>query len=318
VGIFGFEFFMRFFLKRQRKQSESLELKIQQEKLTEQELKRIITSQNIVAEIGPQNAKHQFFFTAHFDSVSSKLPMRYIKIAGIFSFGSFFLFSLAYNLNFLFILVFDSYFMNSWTALYFGLVLICLFSLETLILMRTFRGNESHGIIDDGSGVAILLELAKFLKNQEITNHKFTFGFFGAEEAGLIGSSYYHRNSSIPQNTHIISVDMIGEKTPLTYIKGIHPIIKKKLNPSFNDQLVSIANQLDIELKGSNFLYPGSDFAHWLYDGYKTNWLINGSKYIHSKHDRLKNVDEGLVNDALRLLLAYIYLELSTDSIMNG
>ncbi len=317
IGIFNFEFFVKFFFKRRRKQSEELELNIKQEKLTEHELKRINTSQNVIAEIGDHNATHHFLFTAHLDSISSKLPMRFTKIAGIFGFGSFCLFSLGYTLNFLLVIIFDSYFMNSWTLFYLILVLTCLILLETIIFLRSFRGNESHGIIDDGSGVAILLELAKYLKSQKLINHKFTLGFFGAEEAGLIGSSYYHRHSSLPHNTHIISVDMIGEKAPLKFVKGINPLIKTKLNSTFNNKLISIANQLEIELKESSFPYPGSDFAHWLYDGYQTNWLINSSRFIHSKNDHFENVDETLVTDALRLLLAYIYLELSNGSNTN-
>ena len=67
------------------------------------------------------------------------------------------------------------------------LALVGLLGLGAFFVARLFRGNASHGIVDDGTGVAILLELAKHLKSHPIPDTQFTFGFFGAEEAGLVG-----------------------------------------------------------------------------------------------------------------------------------
>ncbi|MHA2388248.1 MAG: M28 family metallopeptidase [Candidatus Hodarchaeales archaeon] len=308
-ALLRFEHLMKFFFKRNRRKMEELEAKIEQKKLTNQEESKVITSQNVLAEIGNKNASQHILFTAHFDSISSKLPMKFTKIAGIIGFISLILFSLLYSLNFIGEIYFDWDLFHIFGPINIILLIAMLIPLEFILVARTFRGNSSHGIIDDGTGVAILLEIAKFLKGQNIGHYKFTFGFFGAEEAGLIGSSYYHRHSTQEKNTHVISVDMIGEKPPLAYVKGINPLIKTKLGSEFNTQIVSIAEQLEIEVKGSNFMYPGSDFAHWLYAGYKTNWIINGSRFIHSKNDNMENLDESLVKDALRLLMAYLVLE---------
>ena len=82
--------------------------------------------------------------------------------------------------------------------------------------------QRAHGIIDDGTGTAILLELARFLKDQSVSNTRFTFGFFGAEEAGLVGSTFYYLNREVDKDKlHVISVDMIGEKPPLRLPLGI-------------------------------------------------------------------------------------------------
>jgi hypothetical protein len=315
IVLLRFEWVMKYFFRRRQRKMEELKAKIDNMELTSEEKKNLISSQNIIAEIGDQDASNHILFTAHFDSISSRFSMKFTKIAGIIGSVSFILFYLLYTINFIGELYFEWNFIAILGPVYFLLVIFMLIPIEFIILARIFRGNKSHGIIDDGTGVAILLAIAKFLKSQNIKGNKFTFGFFSAEEAGLIGSSYYNRHSNQERNMHIISVDMIGEKPPLAYVKGVNPLIKTKLSPEFNEQIASIAGQLDIEVKGSNFMYPGSDFAHWLFSGYKTNWLINGSKFIHSKHDTLENLDKSLVMDALKLLIAYLVLEfqMTTD-----
>ena len=49
---------------------------------------------------------------------------------------------------------------------------------------------EGPGINDNGSGSATILEIAEQLRNVPTTN-AVRFGFWGAEEAGLLGASYY-------------------------------------------------------------------------------------------------------------------------------
>ena len=169
-----------------------------------------------------------------------------------------------------------------------------------------FRTNESHGIIDDGTGTAILLELVKFFQDKKL-NTKFIFCFFSAEELGLFGSSYYFSKTIYEkEKLRVISIDMIGEKPPIAYIEGVNPLIKIKMDADFNSKIKKIAEQLEVEIKGSNFLYPGSDFAHWLFDGQKVNWFINESKVIHSKHDNLTNLNEELVTDAIKVIIGYL------------
>jgi Zn-dependent M28 family amino/carboxypeptidase len=175
-------------------------------------------------------------------------------------------------------------------------------------LSRLFRGNASHGIIDDGTGVAILLELARFVQERQIPGTRFTFGFFGAEEAGLVGSAHTYGSQPLDKDRlHVISVDMIGEKPPLSYVKAIYPVRQRKMDAAFNEQIASIAGELGIEVKGKTFPYPGSDFGHFLLDaGVKTNWLISQSRLIHSKRDNLDNVNQALVQDALTLVVGYL------------
>ena len=271
-------------------------------------LDQVVTSQNVIAELGPEDAEKQVLFTAHFDSVSSMMPMRVTTICMGLGFAGTLLYSLAILANFITRSLFGLDFLQPNFSLVAAVALITLCCLEVFFLSRLFRGNESHGIIDDGTGVAILLELARFVREHPIPGYKITFGFFGAEEAGLVGSATYYDSRPVDKSRlHVISVDMIGEKPPLSYVKGIYPVRRRQMDAAFNAQIASIAEQLDIEVKGKNFPYPGSDFGHFMLDGEcRTNWFISQSDLIHSKRDTLDNVQEALVQDALKLLVAYL------------
>lgn len=309
IVFLNFKSVMKYFFRRRTKQLQKLESKRNNQTLTKKEQERVLMSQNIIAEIGSNESEHHILFTAHMDSISSKFSIKLMKISGIVGLSGFALYSGVYGMNMISDYFFNWNFIELYFPIFLTLLIFVLIFMELLFVSRSFRGNESHGIIDDGTGVAILLETAKFLSQQNIHNYKFIFGFFSAEEAGLIGSSYYFRSTEFEkEKLHVISIDMIGEKPPLTYIKEINPIRKIPMNPTFNSQITVIAEKLEIDIKGSNFLYPGSDFAHWLFDGYKTNWLINSSKFIHTKYDNLDNLHEEMVLNALKLLIGYLLI----------
>jgi len=265
-----------------------------------------IKSRNIIVELGPDNAENQILFTAHYDTISLKLPMKLMMMFGVIGAIGIAVYSVAYFFNVLTHLLLSLNFMLILFPWFLTMLVITLISLCSLLISRIFRTNESHGIIDDGTGTAILLELVKFLQDKKMST-KFIFCFFSAEELGLFGSShYFSTNIHDTENLHVISIDMIGEKPPIAFIEGVNPLIKTKMNAEFNSQVKNIAEELDINIKGTNFLYPGSDFAHWLFEGQKVNWFINGSNVIHSKHDNLTNLNEELVSDAIKVIIGYL------------
>jgi Zn-dependent M28 family amino/carboxypeptidase len=73
---------------------------------------------------------------------------------------------------------------------------------------------DGPGIVDNGSGVAYLLELAKQLSRLAITpGHRVRFAFFGSEEEGLKGSQAYVDTLSAPELDEIaayVNFDMIA------------------------------------------------------------------------------------------------------------
>lgn len=72
--------------------------------------------------------------------------------------------------------------------------------------------SAGPGINDDGSGTVGILEVAKALSKYEI-NNAVTFGFWAAEEEGLLGSTYYAENLPAAEAAKIrayLNFDMVS------------------------------------------------------------------------------------------------------------
>lgn len=77
--------------------------------------------------------------------------------------------------------------------------------------------QEGPGINDNGSGVAALLSIAESVKKYKNFKNKLRFAFWGAEESGMIGSTYYVSNLSRDEASKIrfyYNYDMIASPQP--------------------------------------------------------------------------------------------------------
>jgi aminopeptidase Y len=80
--------------------------------------------------------------------------------------------------------------------------------------------NAGPGIQDNGSGSATILEVAEQMAKVNPRN-KVRFAWWGAEESGLVGSTYYVNNLSPEQQEQItlyINFDMIGSPNYVFFI----------------------------------------------------------------------------------------------------
>ena len=218
-----------------------------------------IESKNIIAEYIPPEFKKHIYIACHYDSTSLRLSTKSIILISMIGALSFFAYIILYFIEFVYILLNAGFFTLYW-FIFMPFFIISLIFLNLLLFVRGFRTNVSHGAIDNGTGVAIVLELSKIIR--EISPKlKVTFAAFSAEEIGFIGSSYhYYKNKeSFDPDLHVISIDMIGEVPPLTYVKTINPVAKLKTDEKFNKDLEEIAKNNEIKFKGVKFFYPGSD-----------------------------------------------------------
>ena len=74
-------------------------------------------------------------------------------------------------------------------------------------------GKTHHGADDNASGVAVMLELARILGKGWKPERSIVFIAFTAEEAGLLGSSYYVNNSkpfAIEKTMGVLNIDAVG------------------------------------------------------------------------------------------------------------
>ncbi|MBL7138958.1 MAG: DUF4910 domain-containing protein [Bacteroidales bacterium] len=74
------------------------------------------------------------------------------------------------------------------------------------------RNIAKCGADDNASGIALMLELARYLKNQVNSRYNYLFIAFGAEELGMIGSAYFCSHPVIPleEVAYMCNFDMVG------------------------------------------------------------------------------------------------------------
>lgn len=92
-------------------------------------------------------------------------------------------------------------------------------STENVVMLGAHLDSvpEGPGINDNGSGVAAVLETALQLGDSPLVNNAVRFGFWGAEELGLIGSRKYVESLDIEQLKNIalyLNFDMLGSPNP--------------------------------------------------------------------------------------------------------
>ena len=81
-----------------------------------------------------------------------------------------------------------------------------------VIIDGHYDTKNGQGANDNGSGISIILETARLLKDID-TEFSVKFINFSAEEVGLVGSSHYVSNVVVPQNLDIkilLNIDEVG------------------------------------------------------------------------------------------------------------
>jgi len=259
------------------------------------------------------------FITAHYDSISLKYSMTIVKILYI-SGG---LLALIYLLL-TFILGIWSFF-AIWTIFTFneifsfistvtfliGIIIIVLM----IIILFNKRENNSTGSIDNATGTAILIELAKLIKENPLEKTDVIILWCGAEEWGLWGSRMY-LNKHFEELDHDydlnksynINFDMVGTYIGLVDKTGL--IKKKPFNENLNDVLDFSAKQGKIPLTKS-FIPIGAGSDHMSFISFMKKaekkfqvacFLSNkDGKYIHSSNDTADKCSAENLNGAINI-----------------
>jgi len=157
------------------------------------------------------------------------------------------------------------------------------------------RGESAihNGADDNASGVAVLIDLAKKLKNTN-TNNNYIFIAFSGEEMGLLGSNYFVKNPTIDTKAanYMINMDMVGrlkaDSSLAVYGVGTSPILKQTLK-AHNSKFKLIQKESGVGPSDHTSFYnadipvlhfftgqhedyhkPSDDFEKLNYDGMKT------------------------------------------------
>lgn len=176
----------------------------------------------------------------------------------------------------------------------------CLYPNTYLIIDGHYDTKNGPGTNDNGSGTAIILELARILKDVP-TNYSILFIHFSGEEDGLIGSTHYVNNTVVPTNMDIrlvFNIDEVGGVAGMT--NNTITCEEDTGSPMSNNAASSQATaelatcvglysnlQTQISYAYSSDYMPFEDNGEIITGFYETN----ESTYPHSINDSLSKMD---------------------------
>ncbi|NVM43475.1 MAG: M28 family peptidase [Candidatus Lokiarchaeota archaeon] len=257
-------------------------------------------SKNVVAKIKSvkkQKKKPVIILSAHYDTFSANFPYGIQKV-----FFFFFRIIIIPYVIFAILIANIAFFLNSTeetTQLMVTFTLIE-FAMTTIIFLLIYDNNRSKGSIDNASGVAILIELAKLIKRNPLENYDVIILWSSAEEWGLKGSKAYCKSNRAYlrkkydlNSSFNINVDMVGSYIGLETKSSLH-LRRRKAPFDLNKKLEETANELNIPITVYDRVL-GSKADHKSFRSLarrtKSSFQVayfhsaNDSKFIHSFKD---------------------------------
>ncbi|HSG43052.1 MAG TPA: M28 family peptidase [Anaerolineales bacterium] len=152
--------------------------------------------------------------------------------------------------------------------------------------------NAGPGINDNGSGSAAILEVAEQMAKVNPVN-KVRFALWGAEESGLVGSTYYVNNLSSEELAKIalyLNFDMIGSPNHVFFIydgddsdgigNGAGPAGSAQIEKTFE----AFYNMRGLPFKGTDFS-GRSDYGPFIAVGIPSGGLFTGAEGIKTAEE---------------------------------
>lgn len=148
------------------------------------------------------------------------------------------------------------------------------------------EGGYFPGALDNASGTAMMLELARLCAGQDTPPEKtLIFAAWNAEENGLNGSEYYVAHPLVPlAETEVINLDMVGGIGTDTIQVG-QGNNESQVLASRIDQIAE-----DLGLQVERVPLDGSDHVSFANTGNRAVMIHQGEKYLHQQKDDLGNI----------------------------
>jgi hypothetical protein len=180
---------------------------------------------------------------------------------------------------------------------YTAMWVFCLIGMATgIILLFNVAGNKSPGASDNGTAVAILLELIRYYKANPIGIANLTFLFTSAEESGLTGAYVYAKelkdNPQIDkQNLFVINWDLAGLPGNVMVNTGVG-IPKRLTSPTMSRLLDVIAKEADLPVKQAYLPVGGwTDALPFTHYGFEAITISGVTSKVHSAGDTPDIID---------------------------
>jgi hypothetical protein len=192
-----------------------------------------------------------------------------------------------------------------------GLALAVFSLVFQMIYLYISRGDVySPGANDNASGVAVVLALARHLREASLAHLDTHYVLFTAEEMGLIGSQQFVQGTSLPkENTYVINLDMVGTGRRLCYVRG-----SGLLPPRFTDRyLNALLRESHPSIKRHYYFMGDSDSASFLAKGFRATSLLTtgddrAETVYHTDHDTIDYIDAESLQTTANALIKFMHL----------
>ena len=197
-----------------------------------------------------------------------------------------------------------------------------LISISNIFLIFLNTHNNSPGALDDASGMAVVFELSRYLKENPLDNFNTWFCQFSAEELGTMGSRVFvnnHEGEFMKGRVFQINLDMIScsceQKNQVEYLKSYGVLPRKKIAPLLSKYLDTAAKEENVNIKGFH-LSTGAhtDSVPFHLRGFDSVDIVTraGSKYSHNKIDTPDKVDPKILKETC-MIIKNVLLSLDRD-----
>ncbi|MFW9895289.1 MAG: M28 family metallopeptidase [Candidatus Thorarchaeota archaeon] len=261
------------------------------------------STENVFVNLKSQNSKGKIVFIAHWDSKSQTFPTTIrMLIFLIFILGSLILHLLYVILSIL------RLFFNLTIPLLINLMLDASIIIAVIGSFNYFNktGNKSFGAFDNAAAVGVLIELARYYRENPPVNTDLVFLSTGSEELNLGGIVHYinkYGEEFKEDTSFFINLDFVGGKDTIRLTTS-YGIPRRSSSEKLNNLFFKNAEELKVKIK--DIYSPSgvwSDYMPIVQAGFEACWLgsESGLKLVHTQNDNMKLVSKEGINNILQL-----------------
>ena len=265
-------------------------------------------TENIYVDLKSKNAKATVIFMGHWDSKSQTFPSSIRIIISLITLLGFFIMLLIYLIFAIIELIFS--FNNSivdFVLLYSSIIFAIIANLNYF----NKTGNNSPGAYDNAAAVGVIIELARYFKNNPVNNINSIFLYTSSEELNLGGAKHFlqkHRQELDKTNTYFFNLDLIGGNEFIRLVTS-YGIPRKTSSKKLNKLILDSGKRLKIKIKDI-YLPTGawSDYIPVVQEGFEACWLGSkpGLNLVHTKKDNMSLVSKDGIKSILLLCVDVI------------
>ncbi|MBN2286287.1 MAG: M28 family peptidase [Tissierellales bacterium] len=171
------------------------------------------------------------------------------------------------------------------------------------------NGKYFPGAINNTAGMAIIMELARVMSNQEnLPYDTVVFAGWNGQKQQLSGSAYYINHALYPlENTAVLHLESIGKKAAKDIIIASDPI----LGTLYKDKIRNYAWDAGLTLEQQPVAF--GVITQFSDNQVPSVLLTDGNRTLDNNMDQIENIDVAVIEKTAKILTTYIKREIYKD-----